>query len=113
MYSIKGTTITLTKGDSFYCQLELKRGAQTYSPVEGDVIRFGIKKDIFDTEYQVEKVVPTDTLILHVAPEDTRAMQFGKYVYDLEMTFANGDVDTFVNNADFVIVPEVVTWTES
>ena len=112
MFKIQGTTITLTRGDSLYVQLALKKAGQTYTPEQGDVIRFGIKQNVFDTEYQIEKVVPNDTLILHLAPEDTNTMQFGTFVYDLEMDYADGDIDTFVNDASFVLVPEVVTWSE-
>ena len=108
MFKINGTTITLTRGDSFYCQLTLKQNGQAYTPAVGDSIRFAMKKNYFDTEALITKTVPTDTLILNLEPSDTKTLEFGKYVYDLEMTFANGDIDTFINEADFVIAPEVI-----
>jgi hypothetical protein len=46
-------------------------------------------------------------MILHLEPDDTKGLGFGEYVYDVELTFANGDVDTFINNARFSLVPEV------
>ena len=109
MYSIKGTTITLTKGDSFYCQLTLKKDGQTYTPEQGDVIRFAMKKDIFDAQPVISKTVPNESLILHLDPTDTKTLALGKYIYDLEITFADGDIDTFINQAEFNLVAEVLS----
>ena len=108
MFIIKGTQITLTKGDSFYCEISLKRDGEAFTPAEGDVIRFCMKKNYWDAEAVIEKVVPNDTMILYLAPEDT-SIDYGNYVYDLEITFANGDKDTFINRGVFIIVPEVLT----
>lgn len=106
MYQIKGNAITLTRGDSFYCQLSLKKDGVAYTPQEGDVIRFAMKKNYYDAEAVVEKVVPNDTMLLVLTPADT-AIDIGNYEYDMEITFANGDVDTFINRQLFSIVPEV------
>ena len=46
-------------------------------------------------------------MTLRLDPEDTKELGFGTYVYDLEMTFADGRVDTFVEGKDFIISPEV------
>lgn len=108
MYKINGTTITLTKGDSFYCSIELKQNGQAYTPQEGDVITFGLKKKEFDTTALITKVVPNDTLLLYITPNDTKQLQTGVYVYDLELTYANGDVDTFINKAELNLVAEVI-----
>ena len=108
MYNIQGTTITLTRGDSFYCHLDLKRNGQAYTPDDGDVIRFALKKDYFDTNALISQTIPNDTLILCLLPADTKTLAFGTYVYDIEITFENGDVDTFINEAKFIIAPEVI-----
>ena len=108
MYSIIGTTIKLTRGDSFYCTIALQKNGETYTPAEGDTIRFVMKQNICG-EALIEKAIPMDTLVLYIAPEDTAELKFGRYVYDLEMTYANGDVDTFINNANFHVMPEVAT----
>lgn len=106
MYQIKENAITLTRGDSFYCQISLKKNGTAYTPQEGDVIRFAMKKNYWDTEAVIEKVVPNDTMILALTPADT-AIDIGNYEYDMEITFADGDVDTFINRQPFTIVPEV------
>lgn len=46
MYKIDGTTITLTKGDSFYCQLTLTKDGETYTPEAEDEIVFGFRNFI-------------------------------------------------------------------
>lgn len=108
MYSINATTITLTKGDSFYCQLTLTKGGTEYELEEGDAIVFGLKKKCSDETMLVSKQIPTDTLILHLDPADTGALPVGDYVYDIEVQLANGDIDTVINRARFTIVPEVI-----
>ena len=64
MYSINGTTITLTKGDSFYCQLTLTKDGESYTPDQGDVIRFAMKTNYEDRTPLILKTIPNDSLIL-------------------------------------------------
>jgi hypothetical protein len=108
MYKIDGLTITLTKGDSFYCLLTLTKDEQPYEPEDGDSILFGLKKNYKDSTALITKHIPTDTLLLHLEPSDTKDIPVGSYVYDIEVTLANGDVDTVINRARFNIVPEVI-----
>lgn len=107
MYTIKGTKITLTKGDSFYCQVALTKDGNEYVPQEGDSLRFVMKKHYSDTEAVIEKSIPTATLVLYLSPEDTKSLSTGVYQYDMEITMSDGDIDTFINRAAFEIVPEV------
>lgn len=106
---VSGTTITATRGDTVKIQLELidSEGA-VYTPVESDVIRFAMKEDYDDAEPLILKVIPNDTLILKLEPEDTKSLpQPSSYVYDLQITYANGDVDTFIDKAKFKLTEEV------
>lgn len=107
MYTIKGTKITLTKGDSFYCQIALKKNGNPYTPEQGDSIRFVMKKNYTDSTVVIEKTIPIDTMTLAIASADTKTLACGTYQYDMEITFADGDIDTFINRAEFEIVPEV------
>lgn len=120
MFSIVGTTITLTRGDTFEAQISLTRNGVAYVPEQGDSIRFYVKHNSLNsagTEYLdvdpvIEKIVDMSTLILRLEPDDTKSLGFGYYVYDLEMTFANGDIDTFINNAKLILSPEVGSVSE-
>lgn len=106
---IQGSKITLTRGDSLriYISLKYKNTKTQYIPEEGDQIRFALKKKYSDIEPLILKQIPTDTLLLHLTHEDTESLNVGSYVYDIELTHANGDVDTFIDKAIFAITEEV------
>ena len=53
------------------------------------------------------KDIPIDTLTLTLLPEDTKDLSFGKYVYDIQLTKADGTVDTFITKATIKITEEV------
>ena len=113
--------ISMTRGDTFRANIEVIVDDEVYTPVAGDSVRFALKhkemkdkdltrrgyKDFEDDEPLLVKEIPIDTMILEIEPEDTKNLGFGKYRYDLEITFSNGDVDTFVANTSFEITPEV------
>lgn len=115
-WSIKGTAITLTRGDSFSLQINLKVNGEDYVPYEGDIVTFRLKRNMMDSKHTryldekpfIQKRIPSNTMILDLIPADTKKLPFGTYVYDLEITFGvTGQVYTFINNAIFNIVPEV------
>lgn len=99
MLSITDTDITLTRGDSLQIQLTLTKAHETYVPAAGDVIKFYLSSNYKgNTNYQsyVSKTIDNSTLILELAPEDTASMKYGTYFYQLEITYADGEVDTFL-----------------
>lgn len=114
-FQITGTTIRLTRGDSFYCAVGMSQGSTPYAPAQGDVVRFALKRNrltpgggaFVDKRPLIVKTIPNDTMILHLEPEDTAGLEFGEYVYDIEIKFADGDVDTFITAAPFFIEKEV------
>ena len=107
-YSITGTTITLTRGDTFEALVSAtKKDGTPYIPVEGDVIRFAMKENYDDARPLLVKEIPIDTMILVIEPEDTKPLAFGKYVYDIELTKVTGEVDTFITKATLKLTEEV------
>ena len=115
MHSIQNNAISLTRGDSFSCEVGIKVNGETYTPASGDVIKFYMKRAMMnaqktayvDAKPLIEKEIPNNTMILHLDPNDTKSLLFGDYVYDCEITFAGGNTDTFINNAPFTLLPEV------
>lgn len=105
---INGTTIRMTRGDTLkvYVTPSYKDGTP-YEPIQGDRIRFALKHKIDDEEPIILREIPIDTLLLHVLPEETKGLSYGTYVYDIEITYANGDVDTFITKAPFKLTEEV------
>ena len=107
-YSVSGTTITLTRGDTFVALISItKQDGTPYVPNDGDKVRFAMKAKYEDPEPLVVKDIPIDTLTLTLHPEDTKGLSFGKYVYDIQLTKADGTVDTFITKATIKITEEV------
>lgn len=116
-----GKNIELTRGDSLYLTYILSyKDGTPYEYHTGDTARFAMKKKIMD---ETEPPVLVKTLsidpetsecLLHLLPEDTKNLPMkSKYDYDVEMTYTNPqtgnvDVDTFITNATFTVMPEVV-----
>ena len=109
MISINGTTIRMTKGDTLRVLLALTDcEGYKYLPDEDDRIRFAMKKNYSDPEPLILKQIPTESLLLTLNPEDTKNLEApGTYVYDIEITYANGDVDTFIDKAKLMLTQEV------
>lgn len=103
MYEIielpKRTDIYLTKGDTFVVEVEayLQNTRERYEPVVGDTVRFALKKCPTDDECLIYKDIPISTMILKLESDDTKTLQNIPYWYDIQLTYANGDVDTFIS----------------
>ena len=106
MYNIYGTKIHLTRGDTLIANLEIKRDAEPYIPAAGDTIRFAMKKDYNDDEPLIIKTIDNNEMVLKLDSSDTKSLEFGEYVYDIQITMEDGTVDTFISDV-FIIEPEV------
>lgn len=113
---IEGNKITMTRGDTLIAEVFITDShGDPYYPESGDSIRFALKRPIMtsgnkeykDREPLIVKTIPINTMILQIDPVDTKPLDFGKYVYDIELTYANGNVDTFITTAPFELSPEV------
>ena len=107
-YSISGTNIILTRGDSLTAKISIfNQDGSEYIPVQGDSVRFAMKANYSDHSPLLVKDIPIDSLILSIKPEDTKSLSFGKYVYDIQLTRADGSVDTFITKASLRLTEEV------
>lgn len=108
MRKVQNNKITMTRGDTCRIKLSLTDSSgNEFVPGDGDVIRFAAKRRYSDTEPSILITVPNDTLILEIKPEDTKHLEFGTYVYDLQITFADGTIDTFVSKSMLRLEEEV------
>ena len=114
MISVSGTTITMTRGDTAVIQIAITQGASPYVIQSGDEVRFAMrpaglnsKGTAYKYDVCLDKDIDTATLILQIDPEDTYQLPFGEYVYDIQLTKADGTVDTFITTATLILAPEV------
>lgn len=102
-------TIHLTRGDTARFRItqatNLATGEQ-YVFLPEDTLEFTIKKSISDIEPVVHKTISGGEII-HLLPEDTKTLSFGRYVYDVQLTLANGDIYTIIVPTIFEIAKEV------
>ena len=105
----KDNTIHLTRGDTARFSIGEIVNTITntnYTPTAEDTVTMTIKKTVMQADPCVQIIVPGGE-VLHIKPEDTKAMAFGKYVYDIQITMADGDVYTIVPPATFDLLKEV------
>ena len=107
-YSVKKNTIYLTRGDTFRATIALKDAeGEIYTPQPDETIRFAMKKHYEDATPLLLIQVPYDTLELVILPQDTKTLAFGEYVWDMQITRSNGDIDTFITKAQLILTEEV------
>jgi hypothetical protein len=107
-FKVQGNTIFLTRGDTFKAHLSINNpDGSVYTPVEGDTVRFALKENIEDQECLILKNIPIDTMLLVLEPQDTKPLDFGSYIYDIQLTKANGEVDTFITASKLKLTAEV------
>lgn len=112
MLKVKGTTVTHTRGDTANLQVRIFKKNQAgerepYTPEAGDTVRFALSDHYDDETPLILKDIDIENLILHLDPEDTEPLPFGDYVYDIQLTTADGDVDTFIERAQWELTEEV------
>ena len=99
--------ITMTRGDTAELQIGCLIDDTEYVPQEGDVVTFAVKhqtqkgdkyKEYEDQTAVCQITVPNDTLILEIQPSDTRPLEFGTYDYQVDIEFADGKVNTFIES---------------
>ena len=106
MIEIEGNKITMTRGDTLRVKVGMTVDGEEYVPTANDVMRFALKHDTLnfaktqftDDEPLIIKTIPNATQILELEPDDTKPLGFGKYAYDVQITFADGTVNTFISD---------------
>ena len=102
--------ITMTRGDTFVKTISLTQNGEPYTPRTGDVIRFAMSKVYKGKngyELLLNKVIDNDTLLWVIDAEDTADLPYGKYVYDLQITY--GDTGIYIKNSNYALILAVIT----
>ena len=107
-----GERLQITRGDSALFEIMAIRednGDQLlFEP--GDTVHFTVKTSVNTEKIEIQKVIKVfeeGLAIIRILPEDTKHMRFIKYVYDVQLTRADGLVKTFIGPAEFEITAEV------
>lgn len=107
MFYITGNNIEMTRGDTLHAVINMRDplGVISY-PETGDVVTFNAMLTR-DGEAVITKTIPHDTMTLTLDPEDTEELAYGRYIFTVKITRANGDVDTFIDGGTLTLVK---TW---
>lgn len=112
MLKIKGTDITFNRGDSIYLNVNVyDENGEPYNLQTGDALYFGVKAKLKDKNYAIPPKKLEGTL-LSIEPEDTYDLDFGEYVYDIQLITANGRSSTIIKPSAFIIEPTVTAYGE-
>lgn len=78
--------ITLTRGDTAEFVLTVEEaGTETEYDFSNDTVKFGVKRNAYDTEYVLEKTVDSETGKLKLTHDDTKDLEFGDYLYSVRI----------------------------
>nr|DAG31895.1 MAG TPA: hypothetical protein [Caudoviricetes sp.] len=107
MIRVINNSIYLTRGDSASIQLKITQvdDDTDYTPEDGDVITFSLKKDPTQSKTLLSKTLSNETLVIN--PEDTNNLAYGRYVYDIQLTKKDGTVQTIIPPHIFKLDKEV------
>ena len=107
---IVNNQITLTKGDTAILNLTIyfPNMEEQYELMDGDVVTFSLtnKTECFGkSKVVIKKDFEQNEIQLN--PVDTKYLSCGKYEYDVQLTFKNGDVNTIIGPELFYLTTEI------
>ena len=108
LYVDSNGIIRLTRGDTARLTIHIKQqpSEEEYEIRETDVLTLSIRKKTTGYPIVVKKVIEGSSTF-HIEPSDTERLEFGKYVYDVQLQNEFGDVYTVVAPTRFDILEEV------
>ena len=99
--------IILTRGDSAELVVSLTDNLGIpYEIQNEDIITFSMKQNLGDIAPVLVKVV-RGTNVFNFVPSDTANLPFGKYLYDIQLTTASGEVYTVITPSNFMVGEEI------
>lgn len=98
--------IELTRGDTLHLEVEItNQNGEPYELEEGDKLEFTLKKNTTTEEFILKRQLSSNQFT--ISHEETKEMNYGTYVYDVQLTQENGDVTTIIKPSKFKITEEV------
>lgn len=109
MFEITGITdtdIRITRGDTAFLSVDLYDDKGKYELKSGDKLELTAKHAIDDSAYSMH-ITANDNAVFTFKHSDTANLEYGSYVYDIQLTLSNGDVFTVIPLSHIVILEEV------
>lgn len=108
LYLDNDGTISLTRGDSARIVVDVENSVtkEPYEIQPDDIMTLTVKRKVKDSEIAFQKIA-YGTNFIKIEPEDTKHLDWGKYVYDVQITTADDDVYTVIPVSKFVLLEEV------
>ena len=108
---ITGTNIKMIRGDSESITVTLAdTDGNTLDFEEGDTIFFTVKESVHTAKIIFQNIVvefDNGEAIIEILPEDTNQLRPKEYVYDIQLTRADGSVTTIIKPSKFIIEGDV------
>ena len=99
--------IKMVRGDTACIEISL----DNHTLVKGDQVKFTVKKSMTSEEVSIQKIITefTDegTAMLRLLEEDTKDLDAGDYLYEIEVRLIDGTIDTIINAVQFKIVADL------
>lgn len=106
--------LSMTRGDTEYLTVGKYReleGVETLQPfVEGDTVTLTVREFVGASDVKLSKVVTEfvdGKARFEFNPVDTKDLEFGKYVYDVELKNSDQSITTILKPSIFEISGEV------
>lgn len=102
--TVNGTTLSMVRGDT-------ERISVTPSVAfeSGDIVTMTVRKDV-DSPIELQKIVTefdNGAAYIDITHEDTETMDFGAYVYDIQVQWESGAIKTLIKKSVFKLEEEV------
>ena len=102
--TISGTNLSMVRGDSERLSVSCSTPFAS-----GDQVAFTVRKNV-ESPVDIRKIVTSfddGKAVIAIDPADTADMDFGAYVYDIQVTWGSGIVKTVVKKSIFNLEEEV------
>lgn len=108
LYIDDDNKIHLTRGDTARFKIPITNLVNNgeYAMAADDILHFTVKKSSKDDTFLFQRTSIGSNAV-HIRPEDTANLQFGKYKYDVELDTASGDVYTVIVPSLFEILEDI------
>lgn len=107
---IKKSNISMTRGDSESITVRCSAAGERVPFAAGDTVYFTVREDA-EADIALQKTVTEfdeeGRAVIGIEPADTAGLDFGSYVYDIQLTRADGTVTTLVPMSRFRLTEEV------